>query len=268
LPSKKSVEAPHAAKAAAVSGRDYYEQIYRNELEEEAKWLEYGAVDKVNSVEILLQRQGIKPASVLELGCGTGAVILECQRRGLGAEFTAIDYSKEAIGYLEGHSQGIRCVAADITRPDFKLDQTFDVAILSHVLEHLEEPLQFLQLLMSRVRFRYLVAEVPLEDLLASRLKNLFRDRTRNTAGHVQFFTQDTFRRLLESAGLNWQDHRRYVPVSPLAAVDLVRSRCGLSAAGTMVKKSTGYYLPRMFGPLWERVYYAHLAVLCVPQDR
>jgi SAM-dependent methyltransferase len=268
LPSKKSAETQHGAKAAAVSGRDYYEQIYRNELEEEARWLEYGAADKVNSVEILLRRQGITPVSVLELGCGTGAVILECQRRGLGAEFTAIDYSQEAIGYLAGHSRDIRCLAADITRPDFKLEQNFDVVILSHVLEHLEEPLRFLQLLMSRVRFRYLVAEVPLEDLLASRLKNLFRDRTRNTAGHVQFFTQDTFGKLLESAGLTWQNYRRYAPVSPLEAIDLVRRRCGLSAAGTIVKKSTGYYLPRMLGPLWERIYYAHLAVLCVPRDR
>src|SRR5436190_370624 len=117
-----------------TSGRDYYEEIYQNELELEAEWLRYGAVDNVNSVEILLNRHGIKPFTRLELGCGTGAVIAECQRRGLGQEFTAIDYSKEAIGFLESHSRAIHCMAADITDPDFKLDGYFDVVVLSHVL--------------------------------------------------------------------------------------------------------------------------------------
>jgi SAM-dependent methyltransferase len=251
----------------SASGRDYYEEIYQNELELEAEWLKYGAVDKVNSVEILLNRHAIKPISILELGCGTGAVIAECQRRGLGREFSAIDYSKKAIGFLKSHSVDIHCMAADITDPDFKLEGYFDVLVLSHVLEHLEEPLKFLQSLMSRVRFRYLVAEVPLEDLWASRMKNMFRDRTRNTAGHVQFFTENTFRRLLICARLEVKDYRRYVPISSLEAIDLVRRRLDLSKIATMVKKSTGYYLPRMLEPLWKRIYYAHLAMLCTPQD-
>jgi len=46
---------------------------------------------------------------------------------------------------------------------------------------------------MNKVRFRYLVAEVPLEDLLISWIKNFFRDWTRNISGHVHFFTETTF---------------------------------------------------------------------------
>jgi 2-polyprenyl-3-methyl-5-hydroxy-6-metoxy-1,4-benzoquinol methylase len=255
------------SKTASTSGRDFYEHLYQNELEDEAEWLRYGAVEKVNSVEILLNRQGIKPVSILELGCGTGAVIIECQRRGLAREFTAIDYSNEAIGFLKSHSSGIHCTAADITDPNFELEGTFDVVILSHVLEHLEEPSRFVQLLMRKVHFRVMVAEVPLEDLLASRMKNLFRDRTRNTAGHVQFFTEGAFRRFLISSRLDLKDYRRYVPVASLEAITLVRRRHNLSRIATIVKKSTGHYLPRMFGSFWKRFYYAHLAVLCVPKD-
>jgi 2-polyprenyl-3-methyl-5-hydroxy-6-metoxy-1,4-benzoquinol methylase len=177
-------------KANFVSGRDHYAEIYQTELELEAEWLRYGAVGKVDSVETLRDRHGVKPITLLELGCGTGAVITECQRRGLGREFTAVDYSTQAIDYLESHSHGIHCVTADITDPAFTFNYSFDVVILSHVLEHLEDPLKFLQSMIAKVRFRYLVAEVPLEDLLASRIKNLVRDRKRNVAEHVQFFTE------------------------------------------------------------------------------
>ena len=190
---ESKIENVPKVKTRTVSGRDYFEEIYQTDLELEAQWLRYGAVEKVNSIEILFNRHAITPITLLEMGCGTGAVIAECQRRGLGAEFTAIDYSREAIGYLKSHSQGIHCIEADITDPNFKLDRCFDVVVLSHVLEHLEEPLMFLQSLMNKVRFRYLVAEVPLEDLLISWIKNLFRDRTRNISGHVHFFTETTF---------------------------------------------------------------------------
>ncbi len=256
------------AKVEAVSGRHHYEEIYQTELELEAEWLRYGAADKVNSLEALLNRNGIRPIAVLELGCGTGAVIVECQRRGLGAEFTAVDYSKEAIKYLESQSAGIRCIAADITDPYFRLDQCFDVVVLSHVLEHLEDPLTFLQSLRKRIRFQHLVAEVPLEDLWASRLKHLLRDRNKNAAGHVQFFTETSFQQLLASATFELKDSRRYVPISSPPVIDFVCRKDGFSRFRTIMRKGTGYYLPRILKPLWSRLYYSHYAALCVPGNQ
>lgn len=252
-------------KTKNITGKDYSEEIYRSDLELQAQWLRYGAIEKVNSVEIFLNRHAIKPITLLELGCGTGAVVGECQRRGLGAEFTAVDSSKEAIGYLKSHSQGIHCIEADITDPTFKLDTYFDVVVLSHVLEHIEEPLKFLQSLTKKVRFRHLVAEVPLEGLLVSKLKNLFRDRTHNISGHVQFFTETTFQRLVFSASLEILDNRRYVPIFSPDVIDFVCRKNGFSKNRTMIKKVTDCYLARFLAPLWARVYYAHYAMLCNP---
>jgi SAM-dependent methyltransferase len=257
----------HRAKTNPVSGRDHYANIYQTELELEAEWLRYGAISKVDSIEMLLRRNGIKPLTLLELGCGTGAVITECQRRRLAAEFTAVDFSEQAIAYLESHSKGIYCVSADITDPGFTMSRSFDIVILSHVLEHLEDPLKFLQLMIAKIRFRYLVAEVPLEDLLAARIKNLVRDRTRNVAGHVQFFTERTFRRLLSSATLDLTDSRRYVMTFPPAVIEFVCKKDGLSKVQTVIKKATYGYLPRILKPLWERAYHAHWAVLCTPPN-
>jgi SAM-dependent methyltransferase len=254
-------------KTRTVSGRDFFEEIYQIDLELEAQWLRYGAVDKVNSIEFFLNRHAIKPITLLELGCGTGAVITECQRRGLGDEFTAIDYSREAIEYLKSHSQGIHCIEADITDPNFKMDRCFDVIVLSHVLEHLEEPLKFLQSLMNKVLFRHLVAEVPLEGLWVSQIKNLFRDRTLNISGHLQFFTETTFRRLLSTASLEIRDYRRYVPIFSPEVIDFICRKDGLSRIRTMLKKITGCYLTCYFAPMWARIYYAHYAVLCAPPN-
>jgi SAM-dependent methyltransferase len=254
-------------KDSSVSGRDHYANIYKTELELEAEWLRYGAISKVDSIEMLLRQNGIKPLTLLELGCGTGAVITECQRRGLAVEFTAVDYSKPAVEYLEAHSEGIHCITADITDSSFTLDRTFDVVILSHVLEHLEDPLKFLQLMIAKIRFGYLVAEVPLEDLLAARIKNLVRDRTRNAAGHVQFFTERTFRGLLSSARFELKDCRRHVVAFSPQIIEFVCKKDGLSRIQTAVKRATYGYLPRSLRPLWERAYHAHLAVLCTPPD-
>jgi SAM-dependent methyltransferase len=251
-------------KVADVSGRDHYAQIFADELEAEARWLSYGAADKVDSIAILLERAGCDPQRVLELGCGTGAVITECQRRGIGTNFTAIDYSTEAIGYLKAHSAGIVCIQADLNDESTLIEEHFDVVIISHVLEHLEDPLKLLQSLLKRISFDVLVAEVPLEDLFVSRVKARLRDRLRNPAGHVQFYTPRSFHDLLHEAGFTVLDRRNYASVLSLEAATFITLKDGLSRGRSFAKKLLNCFLPRIFGPIWRKYYYGNEAVLCV----
>jgi SAM-dependent methyltransferase len=253
-----------------VTGRDFYADYYRQELQEHAKWLEYGAVEKVNSIAELCSRNRIELRSLLELGCGTGAVIIECERRGLAADYMAVDYSPEAIQYLRSKAPRISCLVADITDPGFKLDNHFDVIVLSHVLEHLEQPLPFLNAIKERFDFRHLIVEVPLEDLFMPRVKCLFSDRKQNSAGHVQFFTETSFTALLHSAGLEIDDRRRFVPRMSAEAIRFM-CRGSSSRLRTAYKLCTTCYLPRLLNPVWKQVWYAHLAALCTvkqPSDR
>jgi SAM-dependent methyltransferase len=243
--------------------KDFYLKKYRNDLEEEARWLEYGAVVKANSVETLLRRHGIQPRTLLELGSGTGAVIRECQRRGLAEEYIAVDASEDAIAWAQERSPGIKCLVADITDPKFELNRSVDAVVLSHVLEHLECPGDFLASLVARVSFTWLIAEVPLEDLLAARMKNVIRDRTKNRAGHVQFFTGQSFLRLLTSAGLEVVDSLRYVQVFGEEMLESQIERMSLPLGKRVVMRMTQRHLPRLFKPLWSRFYHAHFAVLC-----
>jgi SAM-dependent methyltransferase len=250
-------------KDSYVSGRDHYCDVFRAELDKEAQWLRYGAIEKANSVQMLLERSAFRPRSILELGCGTGAVILECQRRQLASEYCAVDYSREAIDYLRAVSRGIRCRVVDITSPSFRADGDYDLILISHVLEHLEDPHTFLLSVLKRIPALKLIIEVPLDDLLASRCKARFRNRANNEAGHVQFFTPQSFRKLLHSVGLTIERERQYVPSWSEDMLDLITEKDSLSPAQRLMKRATGQYLPRLLRPVWKRWYYSHLAVIC-----
>ncbi|MDQ3919891.1 MAG: class I SAM-dependent methyltransferase [Acidobacteriota bacterium] len=251
-----------AMKKSSVSGGEHYGQIYRDQLRLEAEWLRRGAAEKVNSVEALLRANGIRPESLLELGCGTGAVISECRRRGLAEKYHAVDYSQEAIEYLKNNSDGIHALAADITSPDFSLSERFDVVVLSHVLEHLKNPASFLQSVQS-LNFSYLIVEVPLEDLFFGKVKSVVRDRTRNLSGHVQFFTATSLTRMLASAGFEVLAKRRYVPVGDRETMRFVAAKNRSGKARYYQQLLTGVFLPTVIRPVWSALYYAHYAVLC-----
>lgn len=91
-------------KDPSFTGKEHYLQVYQRDLNDQAEWLRRSAREKVDSIEQLLQSNDIRPKTIMELGCGTGAVILECQRRGLAEHYTAVDSSQEAIQYLSEHS--------------------------------------------------------------------------------------------------------------------------------------------------------------------
>jgi 2-polyprenyl-3-methyl-5-hydroxy-6-metoxy-1,4-benzoquinol methylase len=170
------------------TGRDQYSAIYSAQLDAEAKWLAIGAVEKANSIERLVSPRISHPKRIVELGAGTGAIIAELQRRNFADAYVAVDYSTDATEYMRRNLTNVEVLQADIVEEP--VGGTFDVVVISHVLEHLESPDTFLAALVRNLDFRFAVIECPLEKLAASQLKNLFRDRYQNLAGHVQFFNR------------------------------------------------------------------------------
>jgi SAM-dependent methyltransferase len=243
------------------TGRDEFDAIYTANLEREAEWLRRGAKQKVDSIQRLLERNAVAPNSILELGCGTGAVIAEIRKRGIGTAWYGVDSSESAISYLRARVDGVQAVVADVTvNPDPFAEGRYDVVVLSHVLEHLETPAEFLRTVVDSVSFGYLIAEVPLENLLAGRLKALFRDRAGNDAGHVQFFNSQDFVSLLEASGLVPADDYRYAPWFDL---DTIRRQQPAKPFARSYKLITQNLAPRYLAFPFRRFYHAHLAVLC-----
>lgn len=245
-------------------GKDKYRLLYQTELEEEAEWLRRSAASKTDSVEILLNRNKIKPKTIIELGCGIGAVITECKRRRLAKNYIGVDYAPEAIDYLKKHSVDIEFIQGDITDNDFRISDTCEVVLISHVLEHLEEPAKFLMAMKNSLKFSYAIIEVPIEDLIAGKIKSVLKDRTSNKAGHVQFFTFRSFEHLLNSNGYRIIDRRSYVPILDMETIRFICNKDKLSRPRYLLKVLVNKYILRILNPLWKRFYYAHHAVLCV----
>lgn len=245
------------------SGRDHYDAMYRAGLEDEAEWLRRGAAAKADTVAGFVRRHAIAVRHLVELGAGTGAVIRELQRRQVAERLTAIDYSAEAVDYLRRTTNGIAVVQADITTGSLAALGEVDLVVLSHVVEHLEAPETFLRRVRETLRFRFLVIEVPLEDLPGGRLKGAIIDRRGNPAGHVQFFTARSFEALVVSSGLEIVDRHRYVPIPSLDTLSFLARKDGLGFARWLGMVATRRLIPLVAGRLWSELYYAHHAVLC-----
>lgn len=250
-----------------TSGRDHYGALYRDDMDWQASWLRRGAVAKVDSIEMLLHKNDIRPHGILELGCGVGAVIAECRRRELASRYLGVDYSQEALDYLTRNHEGINVFQGDITDSDFTNFADYDVVIVSHVLEHLENPTGFLEAMRHSLRFSHAVVEVPLENLLASRVKARFRDRLSNSAGHVQFFDANSFEDLLRLSGFQILDRRTYVPVLEKDTLKLLSEKYEWPVHMRLLKLLSSHYLPRFMRTMWGRFYYAHHAVLCTKHE-
>ena len=243
--------------------KNHYKLIYESDLELEAEWLERTAINKVNSISYLINNNNIYPNSILELGCGTGAIIKECQKRGISNKYTGLDYSYEAINYLKINSKGINTIVADMTDANIRINDFYDVIILSHVLEHIQEPGIMIKSIINKFNFSYIIIEVPLEDLLVSKFKGVFIDRKKNKAGHVNFFSSKTIKDLLLKNDLKIIDYRQYLPILNWDTVNFWCKKDKCSKLIHIFKILTSFCLPIILKPIWRRLYYSHLAFLC-----
>lgn len=225
--------------------------------------MEHNAVERANSIQFLLKNNSIKPHKILELGCGTGALLRELKKRNIGEKYVGIDYSEEAITYLNDNTQDIEAIKADITSKSFLLDDKFDLVILVHVLQHLEDPDKCLNSIVKKINFSYLIIEVPLEDMFINKVFSFFLRRKHNPCGYFQFFNLKTFRQILTSNNLSIINQLRYVPVYGLETLRVMSARDGWSKLLFFRKILTLYFFPKLFGSIKKRIHCSCYAVLC-----
>jgi SAM-dependent methyltransferase len=187
-----------------VAGVDY-EAYYRAKPgvdgQRSARWRELSAVIKADHVATLLRRAGHgPPATILEVGCGDGAV-LTALHRGLApqAHLVGAEISHSAAELARGRAE----VAEVITfNPGDRLplhDGAFALVLATHVLEHVDDPPGLLREL-ARVSAGLVCVEVPLEaNVAAKRGQAMARSVA---AGHVQRFSRADMRALIAEVGL------------------------------------------------------------------
>jgi SAM-dependent methyltransferase len=200
---------------------------YEGQYEERAlNWRRLGAADKSANIAALL---GDRPVTnVLEVGCGTGAVLAAVAARGIGQSHTGVD--------MADPNEHKDPAAAALTLMSYGgdvlpfADRSIDFVYASHVIEHVPEPRRLLREI-ARVARRFIYIEVPCELNLHTTRRAM--QRTLNI-GHINAYTPESLQLLVETSGLNLDsirvfDHslavQRFHASPAAAAVKLVIRR-------------------------------------------
>lgn len=159
-----------------------------------SEWRRLGAVDKAANIVALC---GALPhESVLEIGAGDGSIVSRLSELNFGKRLYALDISSSGVEVINRREipRLLECLRFDGTHVPYEAG-AFDIAVLSHVVEHLEHPRQ---LIFEAARVaRYVFIEVPLEDM-SRHAKDYHEDKV----GHINFYSKRTIRWLIQSCGL------------------------------------------------------------------
>ncbi len=156
---------------------------------EDAPW-------KSGRIIALLERHGLRPRRITEVGCGAGGVLAELRRALPDASLAGIDIAPGAEKLWPQHAWA----KIEFSIGDFlATDRESDVILLLDVIEHLENPFEYLVRIRSRAPL--FILHFPL-DLSAV---SVFRESpllfVREKVGHVHYFTRGLVLALMQECG-------------------------------------------------------------------
>ena len=138
-----------------------------------------------------------KRGKLLDVGCGIGWVVAEAEKRGF--EGTGIDSSKV---FTDLGKKALRVKLFSKSLEKFQTKEKFDVIILNHVLEHIKDPVKFLQTVKMLLKpgGELLIACPNIRSLIFF----LFKERWYGLqpAQHLSQFTPQTISMVVEKSGL------------------------------------------------------------------
>ncbi|OIO68659.1 MAG: class I SAM-dependent methyltransferase [Zetaproteobacteria bacterium CG12_big_fil_rev_8_21_14_0_65_55_1124] len=166
---------------------DYYE-------EGDSAWRWLGAIDKAENIVSLCNN--LPHASVIDIGAGEGSVLKRLEELNFGQQLYALEISPTGIETIKnkGISRLTECSLYDGYNIPYE-DVKFDLAVLSHVIEHVEYPRKLID--EARRIAKYVYVEVPLEDTA-----RLPQDFIFDKVGHINFYSPKTIRRLVQTCHL------------------------------------------------------------------
>lgn len=158
-----------------------------------SEWRRLGAQGKVGNIRRLCA--GIRHSVVIEIGAGDGAVLRQLSEQNFAVKYFAVEVSESGVRaiFQEKISHLVDCKVFDGYEIPYA-DNQFDLAILTHVLEHVEHPRALLYDVARVARFVFV--EVPLEDTV-----RLPQDFAFDSVGHINNYSRRSFRRLIQSCG-------------------------------------------------------------------
>jgi SAM-dependent methyltransferase len=240
--------------------RDFYEGEYSDKGEEGmlyGRWRALGARGKAAHVQRLAARLPAPPRTVVEVGCGDGVLLDTLAELGVGETHYGFEISDRAVAIARGRQR-----LAAVERFDGSslpaADGAYDLGVLSHVLEHVPDPLPLLTET-ARVA-RAVVVEVPLEDNRSASRPSA--RRASEKIGHLHRLSRADVHELCASAGLSVLDELSDpLPLAVHAFFATTPAARAKAAAKAALRRSLFTASPA----LAERAFTVHYACLAAP---
>ena len=161
---------------------------------EDSEWRRLGAIGKADNIIRAWHSRSVQEPRrphVVELGCGDGAVAARLVELDFFASYRGFDISDSGIARAK--SRTIRGAEFAVCSTTIPMDNdSADVVIMSHVIEHLEHPRELIN--EAHRIASLLIAEVPLE-----LNRGLADDYDWDPVGHINKYSRKAIRQLIQT---------------------------------------------------------------------
>jgi ubiquinone/menaquinone biosynthesis C-methylase UbiE len=178
--------------------KNKYDNFYSDSTE---TWRRIGAIGKVEN--ILSIAKGLHFEKVIDVGAGDGNILEMLSKSGFAKDYTAAEISDSAIEQMK--LKQINGLTQIIQFDGYSLpfsDKAFDLAICSHVIEHVEYPRKLL-IEIKRISKKQ-IFEVPID--FSFSVDKKFKHF--NAYGHINIYIPALFNFLLYTVGFSIEKNK------------------------------------------------------------
>lgn len=148
-----------------------------------------------------IERCGLSPQSIAEVGCGAGEILVQLSKHLASATFTGYELSPQGFALCkERESSKIHYHNTDISTTD----QQFDLLLCIDVFEHIEDYFTFLRTLSDKAHTFIFHVPLDMNVQMVARSKPILGVRSK--VGHIHYFSKDTALGTLKDCGFEIVD--------------------------------------------------------------
>jgi SAM-dependent methyltransferase len=239
----------------------FYDEGYTRDPAEAAlyaRWRALGAVGKADHVLELCTKAGVGVGGqTLEVGCGDGALLSELHRRRFGGRLSGVEITQAAVDIARERAEIDSVELYDGSHLEVA-DGTYELGILSHVLEHVPDPPALLAEVARACRA--VLVEVPLEENISA--KRASKREHADEVGHLQRLSREGARLIVARAGL-----RIACELEDSLPLEVHRFFANTRAqrASASAKWAVRVGMHRVTPVAARRLFTVHYACLCLP---
>lgn len=166
-------------------------------LAENTDWHEGDSPWKASQIQRFLVSQGIKPRTVVELGCGAGEVLNILSEAWPEAQLSGCEISPQAFAKCSQKTH--ERLHFELLEPGVLPESRFDLAMAIDVFEHVADYWGFLQAMQPLADYKLFHIPLDLSVLTVARGGSLMQRRDR--VGHLHYFSAETALATLSDCG-------------------------------------------------------------------